>query len=85
MRYKPSNPLEIVCLRNRRNQVIKNNDWAYLFRNKKNVVLNKKQKASRQLHLLNFVMYLDPMSGKEDNNRNYKRRGIYIKICGAQM
>jgi len=25
------------------------------------------------------------MSEKVDNNRNYKRRGIYIKICGAQM
>jgi hypothetical protein len=46
---------------------------------KKNVVLSKKQKnQSHQLHILNFVVYLDPMGEKEDNNRNYKRRGIFI-------
>jgi len=50
------------------------------------VVLSKKQKKSNpSTSLLNFVVYLDPMGEKEDNNRNYKRRGIYIKICGAQM
>ena len=50
------------------------------------MVLSKKQKnQSHQLDQLNFVVYLEPMGEKEDNNRNYKRRGIYIKICGAQM